>query len=125
MTSPERSIHSERAEGTERTTNSERIAALQTVLSFLKETVGEVGIPGVKPAIGGLLSILDVVQVRCYLYHEDHIAILIWLQTSMDNKESISSLTQRLEDLRTTFNDIIQRGPPPPLMQERMKRLFK
>lgn len=40
---------------------------LQTVLTIAKETIDDVPVPGVKAALGGLLAVIDTIQV-CHSY---------------------------------------------------------
>lgn len=38
----------------------------RTVLTIAKETIDDVPVPGVKAALGGLLAVVDTIEVRCH-----------------------------------------------------------
>lgn len=78
---------------------------LQTVLTVAKETIDDVPVPGVKAALGGLLVVIDTVQVRhSYLRSFRPMSADSMAQTTKGNLEDIKALTAHIQHIQ---NDVI------------------
>jgi hypothetical protein len=69
------------------------------VLRFAKESVSGIGIPGPEAALGGVLAVAKMIQVRDFILYGKLYHATAMYQDMQSNKEDLAKLKPNLEEL--------------------------
>jgi hypothetical protein len=69
------------------------------VLRLAKESVASIGIPGPEAALGGVLAVAEMIQVRDFVLYGKLYHLTVMYQDMQSNKEDLAKLKPHLEEL--------------------------
>jgi hypothetical protein len=69
------------------------------VLRLAKESVTDIGIPGLAAALGGVLALAEMIQVRDFVPYGKLYHLTVMYQDMQSNKEDLAKLKPHLEEL--------------------------